>query len=71
MRFVYLNRLFLKSFTFKKKDYIMSEETIASIATAPGGAIGVIRISGSSALEIAQKVWNSQREISPVEPRKM
>lgn len=61
----------LENHTLYKKDYTMSEETIASIATAPGGAIGVIRISGFEALNIAQKVWTSNRQNSSVEPRKM
>ena len=32
----------------------ITEDTIAAIATAPGGAIGLIRISGPNALELAQ-----------------
>lgn len=36
------------------------EDTIAAIATAPGaGGIGIIRISGKKALEIADKVFSS------------
>ncbi len=36
----------------------MSENTVAAIATAGGqGALGVIRISGDNALEVAQKVF--------------
>ncbi len=38
----------------------MNEKTIAAISTAQGeGGIGVIRISGDNALEIADKVFNS------------
>ncbi|HJZ87799.1 MAG TPA: tRNA uridine-5-carboxymethylaminomethyl(34) synthesis GTPase MnmE [Polyangia bacterium] len=34
----------------------MQEETIAAIATAPGGGIGVVRVSGPQALEVAARV---------------
>lgn len=36
---------------------ITSEQTIAAVATATGGAISVIRISGTQALEIADKIF--------------
>ena len=36
---------------------ITSEQTIAAIATATGGAISVIRISGNQALEIADRAY--------------
>jgi tRNA modification GTPase len=36
---------------------ITSEQTIAAIATATGGAISVIRISGNQALEIADRIF--------------
>ena len=34
---------------------LISTETICALATQPGGAIGVIRISGSKAIEIYLK----------------
>ena len=34
----------------------MNSDTICSIATAPGGAIGIIRISGSKAISIANTI---------------
>jgi tRNA modification GTPase len=38
------------------------EETIAAIATAPGlGAIGVIRLSGSDAISIADRIFKGKR----------
>ena len=38
----------------------MSEKTIAAISTAQGeGGIGVIRISGENALEIADKIFKN------------
>ncbi len=36
-------------------------DTIAAIATAPGGAISIVRISGENALEAAQKVWHGKK----------
>ena len=36
---------------------ITSEQTIAAVATATGGAISVIRISGNQALKIADKIF--------------
>ena len=39
---------------------ITSEQTIAAIATATGGAISVIRISGNQALEIADRVFSKR-----------
>ncbi len=47
------------------------ETTIAAIATSPGGAIGVIRLSGSQALEIALKVWKPLFCKTEFEARKM
>ncbi len=35
------------------------QETICAIATAPGGAIGVIRVSGPQALEITDRIFTS------------
>lgn len=46
----------------------MFEDTIAGIATAPGGAIGVIRLSGSNALKIALSVWKG---VETPKPRQM
>lgn len=50
------------------------EGTIAAIATAQGEAsIGIIRISGEKALEIATKIFRSERKknFNNAEPRKM
>lgn len=39
-----------------------SSDTIAAIATPPGeGGIGVVRLSGTRAFEIAQRVWKDRR----------
>ena len=50
---------------------MLFETTIAAIATTPGGAIGIIRLSGTDALPIALKVWKSNFENSKIEPRRM
>ena len=38
----------------------MSEDTICALATASGGAIGVIRVSGPQTLTLADKVFRSR-----------
>lgn len=50
---------------------MLFETTIAAIATTPGGAIGIIRLSGIDALSIAQKVWKSNFQNTTIEPRRM
>ena len=44
----------------------MSNETICAMATAPGGALGIIRISGPQALEILSRVFS--KDLSKAEP---
>ena len=36
---------------------MLNNNTICAIATAPGGAIGIIRISGSEAISIADRIF--------------
>ncbi len=43
----------------KKKKIEMTEECICALATPAGGAIGIIRLSGSHAIEITDKVFVS------------
>ncbi|RKU33953.1 tRNA uridine-5-carboxymethylaminomethyl(34) synthesis GTPase MnmE [Candidatus Poribacteria bacterium] len=44
------------------------DDTIAAIATPRGeGGIGIVRVSGSRALDIAGKVFRSPRRVSPAE----
>ena len=38
-------------------------DTIAAVATAPGGAINIVRISGDHALEAAQHVWHGKQQL--------
>ena len=49
----------------------MDETTICAIATALGGAIGIIRVSGTNAISIVDKIFrpiNSQKRISERKP---
>ncbi|MBR6853738.1 MAG: tRNA uridine-5-carboxymethylaminomethyl(34) synthesis GTPase MnmE [Prevotella sp.] len=43
----------------------MSVNTICALATAPGGAIGIIRISGPQALEILSRVFTKDVSAAP------
>ncbi|MCM8542251.1 MAG: tRNA uridine-5-carboxymethylaminomethyl(34) synthesis GTPase MnmE [Lentisphaeraceae bacterium] len=47
------------------------EDTIAALATAVGGGVAVVRISGPDALEIGNKVWKSQKTLSHATVRRM
>ena len=42
------------------------EDTICAIATAPGGALGIIRISGAQALEILSRVFS--KDLTQAQP---
>lgn len=48
----------------------MNNSTICAIATAPGGAIGIIRISGSEALTIADRIFRPVGSNAPLADRK-
>lgn len=48
----------------------MNNPTICAIATAPGGAIGIIRISGSEALTIADWIFRPVGSNAPLADRK-
>jgi len=49
----------------------MSQDTIAAIATPPGvGGIGIIRLSGSNALSIAESLTQSSLQVSTTQFRK-
>lgn len=48
----------------------MNNQTICAIATAPGGAIGIIRISGSEALTIADRIFRPVGSNAPLADRK-
>ena len=43
----------------------MNNDTICALATAPGGAIGIIRISGPQALEILSRVFTKDVSAAP------
>ena len=44
----------------------MNSDTICAIATAPGGALGIIRISGAQALEILSSVFS--KDLTQAQP---
>ncbi|MBR2962717.1 MAG: tRNA uridine-5-carboxymethylaminomethyl(34) synthesis GTPase MnmE [Lentisphaeria bacterium] len=46
-------------------------DTIAAICTGTGGAVGIIRISGSHALDAVRTVWRGKRMPGPEYPRVM
>ena len=48
----------------------MNNPTICAIATAPSGAIGIIRISGSEALTIADRIFRPVGSNAPLADRK-
>jgi len=48
----------------------MNNPTICAIATAPGGAIGIIRVSGSEALTIADRIFRPVGYNAPLADRK-
>ena len=39
------------------EDMMIDQHTICAIATAQGGALGIIRISGANAIDIAHKLF--------------
>ena len=43
-------------------------DTICALATAPGGAIGIIRISGPKALEILSRVFRGKGDVQMFQP---
>ena len=49
----------------------LDQDTIASLCTAPGGALAIIRISGPLALECGNKVWKGRRKLGPECRRQM
>ena len=44
----------------------MNNETICALATAPGGALGIIRVSGSQSLEILSRIFT--KDLSQAQP---
>ena len=47
----------------------MDHDTIAALATAPGGSIAIIRVSGLDALSVAEKVWRGKTNLENNERR--
>lgn len=48
---------------------IAAEPVIAAIATALGGAIAIIRVSGAGAVAVAQRLWQGQPALAALPPR--
>jgi tRNA modification GTPase len=48
-----------------------TEDTICAVCTGIGGAISIIRIAGSDALKVGQKVWRGQSKLNLKNSRKM
>jgi len=44
-------------------------DTICALATAPGGAVAIIRLSGPQALPVAVAIWHGQRDLTTTAPR--
>ena len=49
---------------------MLNNNTICAIATAPGGAIGIIRISGPKAINIADRIFSPVGSTLPLSERK-
>lgn len=47
------------------------EDTIAALASAIGGGIAIVRVSGPRALEIGNKIWRGRQELSIDNKRQM
>ena len=46
-------------------------DTIAALCTAPGGALNILRISGTGALTVGKSVWRGKPELGKPNARKM
>ena len=44
-------------------------DTIAALSSAPGGAVGVIRVSGPDAVAVAARVWQGAGPLAGIPPR--
>lgn len=47
---------------------IILTDTIVAPATAPGGALSIIRLSGPQAVEIADRLWHGRRPLTEMAP---
>ena len=46
-------------------------QTICALATAVGGALAVIRLSGAKALEVARRLWHGHAELDRAHARRL
>lgn len=51
--------MLLNHYLCSGKDYFMKQDTICAIATAQGGAIGIVRISGPESIAITASIFQS------------
>jgi tRNA modification GTPase len=47
----------------------LNDDTVCALATAPGGAIAVIRVSGKEALSITDRIFRGKQELCSATPR--
>ncbi len=50
---------------------IDNNDTIAAICTGIGGSISIIRLSGTNALTVFSRIWNSKSEFAKIKPRQL
>jgi len=50
-------------------DKTYPEDTICAPATAVGGAVAIIRLSGPNSVEIAEKLWQGKKKLCALAPR--
>ena len=60
---LYLERIKLNNYLCENKYLMLDQSTICAISTSPGaGAIAIVRLSGSEAITIADKIFLSPKE---------
>jgi len=52
-----------------KYQEITNEDTICAIATAVGGAVAIIRLSGPESVTISDKLWHNKKTLAQTPPR--
>ena len=67
--YTYLKEAPLKRFPFTMQEY--DDQTICALATAVGGALAVVRLSGPLARTSAQKLWRGRGSLDMAHARRM
>jgi tRNA modification GTPase len=47
----------------------LNDDTVCALATAPGGAIAVVRVSGKEALAITDRIFRGRTRLKEAAPR--